>query len=286
MSSMESNINYIISFGRTGSGKSYIGNLLTKPGTFVEGNTLESVTTTISSAVSWNGRDIFSDVPGYFDSEGRDQIQQANFIDYLKDKRIKAILFVFTDRIDSFIKIAINTFRNSELKDNLILVVNKDLDRNRSDDISSYEGYPVIYVKAYQTNLDVLKRYIDSKNHVHVKNPPTPLSLFKQPLKIVREEVVSEFYNNIQVPEKETVSTTRSVPVQRSREVWDGDLGKIFGKKKTATFTEVVNVTDTQEVFVYKTYASYNVYKLIYAERFDGNVSLYKKEFIRTDTQR
>mmetsp|Transcript_18042 Transcript_18042/g.16345 ORF Transcript_18042/g.16345 Transcript_18042/m.16345 type:complete len:285 (+) Transcript_18042:77-931(+) len=280
---MSNQVSIISSFGRTGSGKSYIGNLLTKPGTFVEGNTLESVTTTISSAVSWNGRDIFADVPGYFDTQGQDQIQQANFIDYLEGKFVKAILFVFTDRIDSFIKIAINTFRNSELKDNLILVVNKDLDANRSADIASFEGFPVIYIKAHQADVEVLKRYIDSKTPVFVKNPPTPMSLFKQPLKIVREEEVSEFHENTEVPEKETLVSTKQVPFRTSREVWDGDLGKIIGKKKTVSYDEIRNVTESNDVIVNRKYAVNNIYKLTYAERFDGKASLYKKEFIQSE---
>ena len=56
---------FIVSFGRTGSGKSWIGNKLTKPNTFLEGDSLESTTTAIQTALSWNGKDLMCDVPGY-----------------------------------------------------------------------------------------------------------------------------------------------------------------------------------------------------------------------------
>ncbi len=66
------------------------------------------MTTVIESRLAFNG-DLVSDVPGFFDSGGffKDSQQQASIVDYVKNKSIRCILFVYTDRLDSSVKAAI-----------------------------------------------------------------------------------------------------------------------------------------------------------------------------------
>ena len=128
----------IVSFGRTGSGKSWMGNQLTAAGTFAEGDGLESQTTTISHAVAWNN-DLYCDVPGYFDTRGDDERQQQNFVDALKDMNVRVVLFIFTGRLDFFTQKALEAF--AEYKANVLLICNQDPPRhNRGADITRHEG--------------------------------------------------------------------------------------------------------------------------------------------------
>jgi GTP-binding protein EngB required for normal cell division len=176
----------IVSFGRTKAGKSWMGNQLTQLNTFTEGDDLESETTQIKHAVAWNG-DLFCDVPGYFDSMNRDEIQQANFVDHLSNKTIRVILFIFTDGMDNFTKTALEAF--SDYKSNILLVVNKDNPlQNRGSDIKDYQGHPLLYIQMNQTSFEVLKLFISSKHPVKCERLLTPVSLFKQPITIVSVE--------------------------------------------------------------------------------------------------
>jgi hypothetical protein len=59
------------------------------------------VTSNIESRLAFNG-DRVIDVPGLLDSSGieKDQKQQASIIDFLKNKTIRCIVFVYSDRKD------------------------------------------------------------------------------------------------------------------------------------------------------------------------------------------
>jgi len=273
-------VSYIVSFGRTGSGKSFLGNQCTAPGTFAEGDTLESVTTTISTSVAWNG-DLFADVPGYFDTAGRDQIQQSNFVDFIRNKRIRCLILVFTDRLDQFMQLALNAFRDSELRGNIILVLNKDLSRTRPSDVGEHQGFPLLYLKAFQENFGVLRRHIESKNPVTVRQLLTPVSLFKSPLRITRTEDLIEFTGNEVVPEIVTLYTSRQVPYTVNKDAWDGPAW--MGRKKHWQETHYQAVTDSRQETVQKVFKVVSVHKLTFAERFDGVEALYQKDFKRTD---
>jgi len=59
------------------------------------------VTSNIESRLAFNG-DRVIDVPGLLESSGieKDQKQQASIIDFLKNKTIRCIVFVYSDRKD------------------------------------------------------------------------------------------------------------------------------------------------------------------------------------------
>ncbi len=59
------------------------------------------MTSNIESRLAFNG-DRVIDVPGLLDSSGieKDQKQQASIIDFLKNKTIRCIVFVYSDRKD------------------------------------------------------------------------------------------------------------------------------------------------------------------------------------------
>mmetsp|Transcript_7797 Transcript_7797/g.6968 ORF Transcript_7797/g.6968 Transcript_7797/m.6968 type:complete len:341 (-) Transcript_7797:7-1029(-) len=262
----------IIFTGKRGSGISYLANLLTESDTsvFEESNTVESESKTINSALSWNGKDMLSEVPAYFDYE------DAHFVDYLMGKWVKAIVLVVTDRIDAYIKNALNNIRDSDLKHNVILVINKDFCNNRPDDTTTYEEFSVVYVKAYQTNLDVLKRTIDSMIPTYVTNPPISISLFKQPINIIHDDI-DEFHKHIDIPETEILRSTTTIPSHDEIEC-NGCFPLCSFKSIKLSNRQVITVTDTTEKTMNRQYAEYHRYKVSYAERIDGKFSFYRKE--------
>ncbi len=265
---------HIISFGRTGVGKSWMGNKLTQPNTFKEGDTVESQTTDISTAPSWNG-DLFADVPGYFDSQGRDPVQQANFVDFVENKTIRAILFIFTDKLDSFAQSALDAFKQSNLRNNVILVCNKDL-THRTADVGDYQGFPLIYVKAHPENVNVLKQYIAAKSLVKAEHMITPAALFKQPLHITQEPEVDTYINNEVIQEPETQRHCHDVRVNKrwqGKRKWHGKAGTWYDNWVTE------QVCENKQVMVDKHYRVYHKHKLTYAERFDAKWGLFKKDF-------
>ncbi len=248
-----------------------------KPGQekFLEDEKDESCTHVISSRIAFND-DLICDVPGYFDSQGRDVIQQAQFVDYIKNKSVRAIVFVYTDRADSFMKHAVQSFKQTSLANNIIFIKNKLLQAAPTD-IETFEGCPKLNILAHQRNFDLLKRHISELNAITVTDLVTPISLFKIPLQIVKTEERDEFVETRQIPTTVTLSKTIQVPVER--EVWKS---KFWGTKKW--ITEQQDRTTSQQEVVNKPFQVYNRNRYTYAERFDGQVDIYKKEFVRSTT--
>lgn len=282
MSGFEAELDHhIVTFGRTGVGKSWTGNVLSAPGQdlFEEDDGDESCTTEISTNVAFNG-DLVSDVPGYFDTEGRDAIQQANFVDFIRGKSIRAIVFVFTDKIDSFMASAVQAFKQTQLASNIILVKNKMLTAPAVEVESGFfEGLTKINVRAHQRNLDVLKHHIHAMTPVMVTELVSPVSLFNQPLEIVNQEHREEFVETRVIPTVVQMSRTVQVPVQR--DAWDGPAW--LGRKKY--WTEYHDRTETYDQVVDKSFRVYNRYLYTYAVRFDGETDTYSKEMVEIVTR-
>ena len=283
-----SRTHHIVTFGRTGAGKSWCGNRLLKNDQqrpFREDDGDESCTTNITSHVAFNG-DVISDIPGYFDSAGRDNIQQANFVDYLKSKSIRAILFLYTDRADFFTKSVIEAFKSCGLLNNIILVKNKVISPP-SAEIETYLDSTKISVMINQNNLDVLKRIIANMQPVMVSHLLVPVSLFRQPLEIVREEIVNEFVEDRQIPVKVTVSEQVIVQVPRVIKTgairgWLGDTLGIDGKE---TIYEPETRTIFKDQMVPKPHKVFNRVKYIYATRFDNVADIYKRDILEVVTK-
>ncbi len=123
----DNSVVHILFYGRSGVGKSFLCNKLKASGQeeFIESQTKQSVTSNIESRLAFNG-DLVTDVPGFFDSNGpnMDQQQQASIVDYVKNKTIRCIVFVYSDRHDSAVKSALQNLKNSDLRNNIIMVRN------------------------------------------------------------------------------------------------------------------------------------------------------------------
>lgn len=281
MSAFEGSTHHVVTFGRTGAGKSWTGNCLSAPGQtrFKEDDGDESCTTAITSNVAFNG-DLISDVPGYFDSAGRDTIQQANFVDFLKGKSIRAVVFIYTDRADSFMASAVEAFKQTQLASNIIFVKNKLL-KPGAVEVDTYGGLVKIGVLANQPNLDVLKHHINAMTPVTVTELVTPVSLFKQPLEITGEEMREEFIETRTIPTKVAMSRTVQVPVTKDR--WKGSFGHVTGTKENYVVYEPR--TEHYEEIVNKPFQVYNKFKVVFAKRFDGVSDIYSKEMMEIVTK-
>ena len=282
-----SGTHHIVTFGRTGAGKSWCANRLLKNDQqqpFKEDDSDESCTTSITSQVAYND-DIMIDVPGYFDSAGRDNTQQANFVDYIKNKSIRAILFLYTDRADFFTKNVIEAFKSCGLQNNIILIKNKVINPP-SAEIETYLDCTKISVMINQGNLDVLKRVIANIQPVTVSHLVAPASLFRQPLEIVREEIVEEFVEDRTIPVKVTVK--EQVIVQVPREIktgaiqgWVGGALDIDGK---TTIYEPETRTIFKDQMVPKLHKVFNRVKYTYAMRFDNVADIHKRDILQVVT--
>ena len=112
--------------GRTGVGKTHIVNKLGKEGEviFQESESNDSVTQKIQIKKNFNGDEIV-DVPGYFDSNGRDIQNTCQLFDTINNSFLLCILLVFTNRIDDIVQRWLDVFKASGLDSNVILVNNK-----------------------------------------------------------------------------------------------------------------------------------------------------------------
>ena len=274
-------VHHIVTFGRTGAGKSWTGNQLRAPGqpTFKEDDGDESCTTVISSCRAFNN-DLMSDVPGYFDSKNRDSIQQANFVDFLKGKSIRAIIFIYTDRADSFMESAANAFKQTQLAKNLIFVKNKLL-KPAGVEVDTYLDCTKLSILANQSNVDVLKHHIANMTPVTVTELIAPVSLFKTPLEKTGEEIKEEFVETRVIPTKVTLYKTIQVPVVKDR--WKGGWGHMVGVKECYTVYEAR--TESYEEVVDKPFQVYNKYQVVYAKRFDDTVDIYSKDLLEVVTK-
>jgi len=274
-------VHHVVTFGRTGAGKSWTGNQLRAPGQpmFKEDDGDESCTTAISSCKAFNN-DLMSDAPGYFDSENRDAIQQANFVDFLKGKSIRAIIFVYTDRADSFMKSAANALKQSQLAKNLIFVKNK-LVKHSQLEVDTYLDCTKIGILLNQSNVDVLKHHVANMTPVTVTELIAPVSLFKTPLEKTGEEIKEEFVETRVIPTKVTLYKNIQVPVVKDR--WKGGWGHILGVKESYTVYEPR--TESYEEVVDKPFQVYNKYQVVFAKRFDDKVDIYSKDLLEVVTK-
>ena len=137
-----------------------------------------------------------------------------------------------------------------------------------------------------QGNLDVLKRIIANIQPVTVSHLIELVSLFRQPLEIVREEIVEEFVEDRTIPVKVTVK--EQVIVQVPREIktgaiqgWVGDVLGIDGRK---TIYEPETRTIFKDQMVPKPHKVFNRVKYTYAMRFDNVADIHKRDILQVVT--
>lgn len=287
--------NHIIFFGPTRKGKDFCANQIRAEGQplFIEGAGDNSVSKEISSRTAWNG-DIVVTVPGILDSDGEDLKHQAAFVDYVKDKHVRAFVFVYTDGLDQFIKTFLERFASSDLKPNIIILKNKLPD---DEPVEAYNGFLKLNVKMYskamndvpRTEFDSLKAMLASMTPVLVTNMVVPMSLFADPLVSKGTQETEEYLEDKTVTKLMTLTNSRqeTVMVKRCHQEWIYKYGVNTNRKKDVCNDEpeTRTLTDTKQVPVEKTAKVYRKYTLHLAERFDGLADIHSKEFTGLRTE-
>jgi hypothetical protein len=214
------------------------------------------------------------------DWENNDKFQQAAFFDYLKGKRIRVIVMIMiTETIDSFFQIILDSLGNTDLKDHVILFRNNDED---FPVLSTYQGYTLVNMM-HAADIEVLYQIIESiTTAVRVPNLVLPINLFKSPIKTTREEIVSVYIaEHREFLVNETRITSREdVRYEQVQLPHSNPIKQMLGLKETISVQVNTTLNDTEFVMVNRSHHIQHVYKLKYAELFDGMEDLYEKEFL------
>jgi hypothetical protein len=287
---------YTIFFGPSRAGKNYCANQILAEGQphFFMADGDSCVSKEISFRTAWNNDTVVT-VPGIRDAYGEEMIHhQAEFVDFVKDKRVRAFVFVYTDGLDQFIKTFLERFASSDLKPNIIILKNM---LPNDEPLEAFNGFLGLNVKMYnkfmndvpRTEFVELKRMIASMTPVLVTNMVVPMSLFTDPLVNKGTLEAEEYLEDRTVIEMVIQNVTRNETIMVTRchrEMRRGPFG--LGR----TIREVCHdepetriVTDTMEVPVEKAAKVYRKYTLHLAERFDGLVDVHSKEFTGLRTE-
>jgi len=161
-------------------------------------------------------------------------------------------------------------------------------------------GCPRLYIRMGQEELNDLKRLINQAVPVKLTRFIEPVSLFNEPLDIVREEIIQEFrrtHNTVQNrPEKVNMQKTKFVnePYRECKQVevpWDGPLGVFFtksreecnsGQRQRPVVYNEDEIVHKQVTFQHQTFEKK---KITYARRFDKSVGIYAIESLGEHTE-
>jgi hypothetical protein len=282
---------WIILYGRTGVGKGYTGNRLraSTASSFPESASHHSCVAangcpagSIETRDSWLGNSIkIADVYGYLSSDGKDQKYQADFVDFVSGKNVKSIIFIYTDRMDEFTKYALESLKASGLEKNLCLVRNKVLDKSAPRQ-ETVENLPQFNVQAYEEQLDALKAHLAAIPATKAHNVVSPVSLFQMPIKETIRKTVDEYMEDKVVERLVPKEDCKEVMVPFQRQVWKCPGGGGWcGKKKTINDQRKERLCSTTNEKINVNQKVYSQFELVYAKRFDGVDSIYKKNFLQ-----
>lgn len=128
----------VVLLGKTGNGKSCLGNFLLDNNIFKTSSKQESETVDSKIGINYSKDFCVIDTPGLNDSQRRDQMHYQNIIKFIKNKYITSFLLVFNFNetrlsldLQELIKIYCNIF-NFEIFNHLGLVFTKTYDKNKN----------------------------------------------------------------------------------------------------------------------------------------------------------
>eukprot|EP01039_Chlorochromonas_danica_P004045 gene4045-4423_t len=279
---------YNVTFGVTGHGKSHLVNLLSAPGQppVAEGNSFSPITDQITERKMSNG-EIITDTIGFLNRLSEsvhkdDQEILKEFVEYLKGKTIRAILYLIAlPRMNQIDENVLNSLKLSGLQDHIIIVRNRFV--GQGNYVENYNGIRTITIETNQSDLMMLKNMIRDTPTKLLSNMVVPPILFKNPIVVKEKKEVTEFLREDLIEVKETLTTREQIPytvtVRRSN-----FFEKIAGG--TSEETRYQTKTTTQEVMVKKPHRVFQVYAVELAERFDGALDIYTKTPINTHMEK
>ena len=262
-------MNYIVVIGKTGAGKSYLCNHLSKNQSFKESNRLASCTSEIATDEAFLDGDVVVDTPGTLDTRGHeaDLKHQAEVVDYMMDKTIRVVVFVFTDRMDSLTQASLQSVVQSGI--HVLLVRNKVL--GDDSELDEVDGRPVIPIKANETNFEVIHSRIASFTPTRLPYLVHPVTLFKTPLTRETSHVAQMFKETRMIDELIPVSRQIYVPGSITIE----DRRGIFRRRRFREELTSKLVTITEDKWVPVAHNVFVKYRVTMAERFDGCIGVY-----------
>jgi GTPase SAR1 family protein len=280
---------YLLLRGKSGRGKSYTANRLVRSKPFREQAGVGSCPVGIVAHKATSGDYHVVDPPGSLDSRGSAVAtsQAAELADYCRGKSFNAIVIVCDCRLDSEERALVESYKANGYGKNIVIVHNKNLSNAYSTTqryVDEDTGCLAIYVNDHQESVPLLEEIISEMAEITVEHVPAPLTIFKSPLILTREENVEEFLANEIVESVEARPQNRTISVPVTKEKWvggGGGFGRMIGQKKTWTEYENRTVTDYVNVVVPKNYRVMNQYQIKYGERIDGKEDIYSKTFVK-----
>jgi GTPase Era involved in 16S rRNA processing len=144
----------IVLLGKTGNGKSTLGNFLLNDNQFKISGNLESETVDSLMGVNYKEDFCVIDTPGLNDSKGRDQIHYENIIKYIRDKYITSFLLVFNFQ---------DTRLSSDLQELIKIYCN-------IFNFNIFNHMGLVFTKAFAKNEEILNSLISKKKNIFVND--------------------------------------------------------------------------------------------------------------------
>jgi hypothetical protein len=212
-------------------------------------------------------------------------VHQAAFVDFVRGKSIRAVLMTYCNRTDILFQHFLQSFRRSGLGGNVILIKNKCLDDPNAE-VEEHLGAIKVTVTGKQKNFERLRTIVAAMEPIVASHLLTPISLFRQPLEIVRRETVDEYLEDKLIDLSISLKHDEIVQVPHRRRIGPfGEVGIALGIAHWENYVVPELRTLTRDEIHPKLHRVYQKYECIYARRFDNAVDLYSREVLPGQTR-